>query len=81
LVGNLAMVGVTSSLPNRPGGDDQTEAHGMSGGLAVAAPQLKEDILFGARCAAYASEQFAAWVLPRWAAGQSSLLQEIGEDR
>jgi hypothetical protein len=30
---------------------------------------------FQARCAAYADEQFAAWVLPRWAAGQSSLLQ------
>jgi hypothetical protein len=40
---------------------------------------LGEDLLFGARCAAYAAEQFAAWVLPRWAAGQTSLLQEIGD--
>jgi hypothetical protein len=49
------------------------------GGLAVAEPRLREDLLFGARCAAYAHEQFATWVLPRWAAGESSLLQEFGD--
>jgi hypothetical protein len=32
---------------------------------------------FGTRCAAYADEQFAAWVLPRWGAGQSSLLHAL----
>ena len=32
---------------------------------------------FGSCCAAYADKQFAAWVLPRWAAGQSSLLQGL----
>ena len=42
-------------------------------------PPLRDGILFGARCAAYANEQFAAWVMPRWAAGQSSLLQEFGD--
>ena len=37
------------------------------------------DMIFGARCAAYADEQFAAWVLPRWAAGQSSLLHGFSD--
>ena len=41
--------------------------------------RAREDMLFGARCAAYADEQFAAWVLPRWAAGQSSLLHGFSD--
>jgi heme oxygenase-like protein len=47
--------------------------------LVPNAGHAREDILFGARCAAYADEQFAAWVLPRWAAGQSSLLHGFSD--
>jgi Iron-containing redox enzyme len=57
----------------------QIAAYDLAEGLAAAEPRLSDDILFGARCAAYADEQFAAWVLPRWAAGQSSLLRGIDE--
>ena len=54
---------------------EQIAAYDLAGGLAATEPRLSDDILFGARCAAYADEQFAAWVLSRWAAGQSSLLR------
>ena len=73
LSGQLAMFEMTFSLPNAA--HAQTAAHDLGGGLAVAEPRQRDDILFGARCAAYADEQFVAWVSPRWAAGQSSLLQ------
>jgi hypothetical protein len=49
----------------------------LGGGRAVVEPRRQQDVVFGARCAAYAEEQFAAWVLPRWADGQSSLLQDF----
>jgi hypothetical protein len=44
--------------------------------LARAEPALAADILFGARCAAYADAAFADWVMPRWTTGRSSLLPE-----
>lgn len=56
---------------------EQVAAYDLAKGLAAAEPRLSDDILFGARCAAYAEEQFAAFVLSRWAAGQSSLLRAI----
>jgi hypothetical protein len=52
----------------------------VGGALAVAETPLREDVLFGARCAAYANEQFTAWVLSRWAAGQSSLLHGFDDE-
>jgi hypothetical protein len=58
---------------------EQIAAYELAEGLAAAEPRLGDDILFGARCAAYADEQFAAWVLPRWASGQSSLLRGFDE--
>lgn len=54
---------------------EQIAAYDLAEGLAATEPRLSDDILFGARCAAYADEQFAAWVLSHWAAGQSSLLR------
>jgi heme oxygenase-like protein len=54
---------------------EQVAAYDLAEGMAATEPRLSNDILFGARCAAYAEEQFAAWVLSRWAAGQSSLLR------
>ena len=54
-----------------------TLAGHQGGGHAVTEPRLQQDVVFGARCAAYAEQQFAAWVLPRWATGQSSLLPEV----
>jgi len=73
LSGQLAMFEMTFALPR--GAHAQIATHDLAGGLAVAEPRQRDNILFGVRCAAYAEEQFAAWVLPRWAAGQSSLLQ------
>jgi hypothetical protein len=58
---------------------EQIAAYDLAEGLAAAEPRLSEDILFGARCAAYADEEFAAWVISRWAAGQSSLLRGFDE--
>jgi hypothetical protein len=73
LSAQLAMFEMTFSLPN--GAHAQVATHDLAGGLAVAGPRQRDNILFGARCAAYAEEQFVAWVLTRWATGQSSLLQ------
>lgn len=55
---------------------EQVAAYELAGGLANAEPHLVGDILFGARCAAYADAAFADWVLPRWASGTSSLLAD-----
>ena len=70
LLGHLAVADVVH---------DQTASRDLAGGLAVAEPRQRADILFGARCAAYANEQFTAWMLSRWAAGRSSLLQGVGD--
>lgn len=56
---------------------EQIAAYELAGGLASAEPRLAADILFGARCAAFADAAFADWVLPRWAAGGSSLLADV----
>ena len=58
---------------------EQIAAYDLAEGLAATEPRLREDILFGARCAAYADKEFAAWALSRWAAGQSSLLRGFDE--
>ncbi|HYI52742.1 MAG TPA: iron-containing redox enzyme family protein [Microlunatus sp.] len=53
---------------------DQIALHDLAGGLISHEPHLAEDIIFGARCAAYADAAFARHVLDRWEAGVSSLL-------
>jgi hypothetical protein len=53
----------------------QIATQDLGGGLTVVERRLSQDLLFGVRCAAYAHERFADWVLPRWAGGRSSLLQ------
>lgn len=52
---------------------DQIALHDLAGGLVQQEPQLADDVVFGARCAAYADEVFADRVLARWEAGESSL--------
>jgi hypothetical protein len=53
---------------------DQIALHDLAGGLISHEPHLAEDIIFGARCAAYADAAFARHFLDRWEAGVSSLL-------
>ncbi len=58
---------------------DQIALHDLAGGLIGHEPQLAEDIIFGARCAAYADAAFARHVFDRWAAGVSSLRHTPGD--
>jgi len=53
---------------------EQIAAYDLGGGLVAAEPHLAGDVIFGARCAQYADDQFAAYVLGRWDAGKTSLL-------
>jgi hypothetical protein len=48
-------------------------AHDLAQGLAVAEPNLVEDILFGATALLRLESAFGRHLLDRWAAGESSL--------
>ena len=48
-------------------------AHDLAQGLALAEPDLVEDILFGAAALLHLEARFAGHLLGRWAAGESSL--------
>ena len=52
---------------------EQIALHDLAAGLVRAEPALAGDVLFGARCAAYADAVFAGQLLGRWEAGQTSL--------
>ncbi|GAB2576523.1 iron-containing redox enzyme family protein [Microlunatus antarcticus] len=52
---------------------EQIALHDLAAGLVRAEPALAGDVLFGARCAAYADTVVAQHVLGRWEAGLSSL--------
>jgi len=56
---------------------DQIALHDLAGGLAEQEPRLVDDIIFGARCAAYADAAFARHVFARWGAGASSLCRPV----
>ena len=56
---------------------DQIALHHMAGALAVAEPQLSEDIIFGAGCAAYADRVLADHLFLSWAAGATSLRRPL----
>ncbi len=55
---------------------DQIALHDLAGGLVQQEPRLVDDVVFGARCAAYADEVFAAHLFACWAAEGSSLLPD-----
>ena len=52
---------------------EQIALHDLAAGLVRAEPALAGDVLFGARCAAYADTVAATFQLGRWEAGLSSL--------
>lgn len=52
---------------------EQVAAHDLCGGLAVAEPELTEDIVFGAAACLAVDVRFAEHVLGCWSAGRSSL--------
>ena len=52
---------------------EQIALHDLAAGLVRAEPALANDVLFGARCAAYADTVFATHLVGRWEAGASSL--------
>ena len=56
---------------------DQIALHQLAGALAVAEPQLSEDIIFGAGCAAYADRVLADHLFLSWAAGATSLRRPL----
>jgi len=56
---------------------DQIALHDLAGGLALDEPALADDIVFGARCAAYADAAFARYVFDCWGAGVSSLRRPV----
>ena len=58
---------------------DQIALHQLAGALAVAEPQLSTDIVFGARCAAYADRVLADHLFLSWSAGRSSLRRPLDE--
>lgn len=57
---------------------DQIALHDLAGGLAVVEPHLVNDIIFGARCAAYADAALARLLSERWGIGKSSLRRPLG---
>ncbi len=59
---------------------DQIALHDLAGGLAEVEPHLVDNIVFGARCAAYTDRAFAEHVLHRWAMGASSLRRALGSE-
>ncbi len=52
---------------------EQIAAYDMCGSFCQAEPESAGDVLFGARCVLAMDERWAAEVLERWAAGESSL--------
>ena len=58
---------------------EQIALHDLAAGLVRAEPALADDVLFGARCAAYADTVFATHLVGRWEAGASSL-RTVEED-
>jgi Iron-containing redox enzyme len=52
---------------------EQIAAYDMCGSLVESAPWLAGDVLFGARCALALDDEWATFVLDRWAAGATSL--------
>jgi hypothetical protein len=52
---------------------EQIALHDLAAGLTRAEPALAGDVLFGARCAAYADTVFARHLVGSWEAGLSSL--------
>jgi hypothetical protein len=52
---------------------EQIAAYDMCGSFCRAEPALAADVLFGARCVLAMEDRWAAYVLERWAAGESSL--------
>ena len=58
---------------------DQIALHQLAGALAVAEPQLSEDIIFGAGCAAYADRVLADHLFLSWSAGKTSLRRPLDE--
>lgn len=57
---------------------DQIALHDLAGGLAQMEPHLTDDVIFGARCAAYTDRAFAGHALHRWGVGASSLRRPLG---
>ncbi len=55
---------------------EQIAAHELAAGLVAQEPRLAGDVIFGARCAQWADEQFAAYAVPRWQAGLTTLRSE-----
>jgi hypothetical protein len=53
---------------------EQIAAYDMCGSFCVAEPERAADVLFGARCALALDARWAASLLARWDAGESSLL-------
>ncbi len=52
---------------------EQIAAYDMCGAFAAAEPELAGDVLFGARAVLTMEDRWAAYVLERWEAGESSL--------
>jgi hypothetical protein len=52
---------------------EQIAAYDMCGSFAKAEPEAAGDVLFGARCVLALDDRWAAALLERWAAGESSL--------
>ena len=57
---------------------EQIALHDLAAGLVRAEPSLADDVLFGARCAAYADTVFATHLVGCWEAGTSSLRTSLG---
>ncbi len=52
---------------------EQLAAYELAGGLVRQEPELSGDVVFGARCAQLIDERFAAFAVPLWQQGQSTL--------
>ena len=52
---------------------EQLAAYELAGGLVRQEPGLSGDVVFGARCAQLVDERFAAYAIPRWQQGQTTL--------
>jgi hypothetical protein len=56
---------------------EQIAAYDMCGSFCVAEPELTADVIFGARCALALDDIWAGAILTEWAAGRSSLRDEL----
>ena len=52
---------------------EQLAAYDLAGGMVRQEPGLSGDVVFGARCAQLVDERFAAYAIPRWQQGQTTL--------